>query len=787
MFMKKKMLASAICLGAIGVSAIGAPVTPMQECMLPTSVSVAAKGVQSTMGTIKAAKVISSEKIGRNTLLQVGKSTDGLKFKRLVANLPSNGAINPRAAKKSVVSRDANSDVVLSEGFEGLADGTPNWQPEGWTIESKLPVVSDGLTETWFVGPAMDYCPSPTGTYMEYCYYSSDEKDEWLISPSFTVEDDVVLMYNSYVEPIWCFDFTYLDWDTYEFSQYEVIHNFQVMVKAEDDAEWTVLKDLAEESKAYSGMELLLMSDYEMHPASASLAAYAGKKVQVAFRYSGHDGNIAMLDDVFVGRPPLDVKFSLPLGTMYYGIDEDFSGLNFTIATGPVYTPLTWMNDTENYEADFVWNYHDPVTNDWATTTERDLTLTMIPDYSSEFTCRNNLFNPPTLTGSAAGFSEGSMTAAYNYYQAGGRAEIMMSDQATGVQTLGQFGMSVFDPNAEGFDYMFARDDDYNTVALYGYNEYTDKFYTDYTFGGMEEPGEGVKLVGIMNYQFSTGAPIVISGAVVHGYGKVSDDAVFKFEIITLDDEGVPANVVAQAECKGSDIKRHEYAEGYMAIPFRFSEPVVMGEDDYMYITRFSGFNDPVNVESFVPFQSTVDNPAGYALGWIDKAITMEGRTRNSYTPTAYYTGYHSFSMMLDATYPWLVADTDEVVISQDGVQEVSLGSYYDGSELSVGELPEWLDVAVTGRYGDAKAVFTATGDQASNCVVSLSAPGVSKEFAVAYDGTASVDAVSAATDRTVVGVTTLSGQTLNADAKLAPGVYVVRYSDGTAAKKLVK
>ena len=77
------------------------------------------------------------------------------------------------------------------------------------------------------------------------------------------------------------------------------------------------------------------------------------------------------------------------------------------------------------------------------------------------------------------------------------------------------------------------------------------------------------------------------------------------------------------------------------------------------YVLRFSGFNDPDNVTYFAPYQSAVDNPDGFALGWVQKEITMNGETKSSLTPVAYYSGFQSFAIMVDGAYPWLDADAD--------------------------------------------------------------------------------------------------------------------------------
>ena len=245
---------------------------------------------------------------------------------------------------------------------------------------------------------------------------------------------------------------------------------------------------------------------------------------------------------------------------------------------------------------------------------------------------------------------------------------------------------------------------------------------------------------------------------------------------------------IASANCKGSDMVMTEGGtKNFYNIPFKFAAPIVMSQDVCaMYVIRLSGFNDSTNVSYFAPYQSTIDNPDGYALGWIEKEITMGGETRTSLSPTAYYTGFHSFAIVLDAAYPWLDASTNEVMLPSTGKADVALGSYYDGSQLSATQadgspLPEWLSVELSGRYGDAKASFTGKSQVAASCDVLISAPGAKQVINVATEGYTSITDINANADAQTVGIYNLCGQRVNGE--LPAGIYIVRQANGKTQK----
>lgn len=88
-----------------------------------------------------------------------------------------------------------------------------------------------------------------------------------------------------------------------------------------------------------------------------------------------------------VGLPQPDgISYEDPAETLYWGFDrsESWRSLTVSIAQYPVYAPLTWENMSYAEGATFQWEYCDPITADWVTSDDDNLTVTYLPDYSSE-------------------------------------------------------------------------------------------------------------------------------------------------------------------------------------------------------------------------------------------------------------------------------------------------------------------------------------------------------------------------------------------------------------------
>lgn len=734
-------------------------------------------------------RVLESKQVAKGLMLQKVQTADGLILKRLV-DANANKKIDPKSVKKVSPMRETSEAVTLNEGFEEWDGETEGWLPEGWSIDSNTGEIQSNTPINWIVSDAGLYMPAPIGNYYAISYFNVNTKDEWLISPVVDLPENPKIYYKAYVSPSFLFVMSEetVDWETYEFIEKRMAANVQVLVRPEGDEDWTVVKDYFEE---YNNSNLSLLDLFNLEPNDLELFAidlteYKGKRLQVAFRYYGADGNTVLLDDVTISNPALEASYSWPLGTQFFGLTTDWVAYPKSVTVNPVNVPLTWYNTTEDYTADFTWEYDDPITAERMNVNTTDLTLTYVPDYSSDFSCRNNMFYTPKLIASAAGSAPGSAQS-YDYCQFGGKAEWDNSGK------LFNFGLSTFNWTTEGFDIIVVDNDMEPSIPIFGYSPDVDQYWTDYTFQGDEGEGDGVKMTGILNYYFTQEAPIVISGAWIHAKGQIGADADFTLDIIPLDDDsGEMTTPIASATCKGSDMIMDEGGmQNFYTIPFTFAEPVVLSQMDCLsYVVRLSGFNDPDNVTWFAPYQSTFDNPDGYALGWIEKAITYNGETNTSLSPVVYYTGLQSFDIVLDAAYPWLDCETSEVAISGSDESVVELGSYYDGSEFAVTladgtALPEWLSVTADGRYGNTKAYFAATGSTAAECDVKIAAPGVAKVFHVSYDGTSAVNGINAAGNTTITEAFDAMGRPVAIDSD-AKGIYLLRNSDGSV-KKIIR
>lgn len=729
------------------------------------------------------AHLLSTRALAPGVQIQMVEGLNGVPVKRLVTNrLPQ--AINPRFTAPAKA--EAADGIALQEGFEAF-DGTDGWQPESWATQSLGdPIVSES-PQSWFVTSALMYSPAPVGNYYEAIFFNAAAKDEWLITPAVTLTETPVLYFKGYIDPIFLFNLNNVDWDTFEFTSVEPAANVQILVKPTGASEWTVVRDFFEQFKDYT-LEELFNYGYDSENLTSytiDLAEYASQEVQIAFRYVGTDGNSVMLDDIMLSNPQLEAKYTFPFNSQFFGLNTDFSALSLSMPLLPVNEELVWYNYCEEDGVTSTWQYHDWATNEILTTNDFDLTATYFPDYSSDFTCRNNCYDSPILTLSKPGAADGSYRR-FQYFQAGGRAE--WSIQGT-VET---FGVMPFDYLTEGFDIFVADNDMEAGIPIYGYSKDVDQFWTDYTFQGQEEEGEGVKLTAIMNCFVPSQNPIVFSNAWVLAKGQIGADAVFTLDVCFTDDEGALKEPMAVATCHGADMIMMEGGmQNFYAIPFTFDQPVVISAADTdLYLVRLSGFNDPDNVTYFAPYQSVEDNPDGLGLGWLQKEISMGGDTRTSLSSTAYYTGLQSFAIGLDAFYPWLFAEADEVSTDSNGLADIALGSYYDGSQLTATQpdgspLPAWLTATISGRYGDAKIEFTASGTEAADQPVLISAAGVSATVTVHYDGNASITSAIADSDDAPAQLFNIAGQQISDTP--APGIYFQRTHCGEVTKKLVK
>lgn len=686
--------------------------------------------------------------------------------------------------------------LSLYESFEGWDGATMPWLPEGWTLDSKSGRQGTDYT-TWTPStaiPSYGLYPADGDYMMGVSYDDGVPQDEWLVSPQFEVGEGNELQFYAYFSPIFLFSQDNVDWDAEDFvGERQVACTMKVLVR-ESGGEWVEIWDAADEWMDASFTDLLYGTPTGLEKFVVSMEAYAGKTVQIAFQYVGTDGDTMFLDATSVGLPALDgVVYDNPMEVLYWGVDDTWSYFA-GIVQYPA-APLTWYNFCEIPSASFSWHYQDPATTEWVETqgggelTVGYLSDAVVTEVNGD--SHPQWFDAPVLSASAPG----ALSTAYqdNYvFQAGGKPVYTEN----GVDY--EYPLVPFSVEDHGLG-IVTKDAEFGSPStpIFGYDSNADAWWLNYTYNGdMEDAAESdhVYVEAIMNRLIVGSGPMVITGVNVLGKGQITDDAEFKIEIISLDDDGVPMveTPLAVAYCKGSGVAVREGGmQNYLSVPFTFEAPVVLAPGDNDCMVRFSGFHDPDNVSYFAPYQSLLPFSHMNIIGWLDKQIKIQGSTeyRRTYNPTFYYESEYgmchtAFAIQYAAYHPWLTADVDEVVVGASPV-EISLNSYYDGADLTI-EAPAGVSATVTGRYGDCKLVVSHTAEGVvADGELTISAPGVQKVFAVSeHSGIESV--AGGCVDRTPVSAYSVTGQAVDLDQAVR-GVYVVKYSDGTASKVYVK
>lgn len=767
-----------------------------------TSILNGASKVQVMKG--KASTTLSSKKLGKSIRENRIVSPSG-KTIRKVANISSDRRVNPLLRKIRKAS-SLPEGTVLWESFEGYDPAVSGWLPEGWTVVSNGdPALEAGAQWGVDLGGAGYGVPAaPDGDYFMGIGFSESalEQDEWLILPEVRIEDSYELKFQLFTSPLFFFEtynenYDVIDWDNMEWLVEPAINgDLTVQIKV-GDGDWTQIWSMMDQFKDLSLTDLMMYEQFDTY--CVPLTSYAGKDVKIAFNYKAVDCNTVYIDCISIGLPSIEnISYMPPFETLYWGFDNsaDWVSLNASIAQYPVYGQLSFMNNWTE-PARYSWQYHDPITNDWATSDDEDvLDVTYFPDYSSEFTCRNNLYYPPVLIAEAEGATPGSYSMPVTYMQAGGKPEFMVTFN-DGSRGLMDFGLLPFNAQTDGYGITLIDAPSVGDMALpvFGYNRNSNKYWLDYTLNG-SEPSEGddVKMVAILNFIYAPTAPMVVSGVHVNAFGNMEDDAELKIEIIACDEEYTPLDeAIASATCTYAQMDKFESSLSYMGlnIPFKFASPVVLDNSYPAYIVKLSGFNSD-KVETFIPVQSVIPNEY-LCHGWLEKAIKIDSDVyRISYSPMANVEGNYgpcmnAFSINLDACYPWLECKVTETSIYPDGVPTViNLESYYDGSELSI-STPTGLQAEATGRYNEC--LLTLAHDDTEVIVegeVVISAPGVEKRIKVS-ESTVGVDAVgSEGTAGNIVAVYSIDGKRIASDSA-NKGIYLVKYSDGKVRKTVKK
>lgn len=771
----------------------------MKQTLLLTlaAAALATTGAAQHKASVENAERASAAKSGllHHAARKAAKPASEFQLKTLNSAQAANKTLRPDLRRTQ--RRTDGNGVLLQESFE-----SPEGLTNGWTSVS---YGDPGLenSEHWNV---MNYftpwIPAPTdGDYYMMLMYSSLSQDEWIISPEVQMpaEGQYNLTYDAYIDPIWHYDTTLIDFETGQWIDQVIINTFQVLVSA-DGGEYEVVRDYAEEYMGADVNDLIMMQAQPLMPQTVDLSAYAGKSIRVAFRFVGADGQMMLLDNVKIALPPLEAVMGIPYSTLYWGYNcqPDMSYFTTAMAQYPVYQPLTFWCDNWTPGVSYSWSYCDPDTFEMVDAEGDELTVAYHTDYTDDFSTRNNLYYTPVLRAHGDGASDAETTMDCKFLQAGGEASWVFED---GEFT---FGLLPYSPVVSGSG-LYTIDSEKigdPSIPVFGYNPNTDAYWTDYTFDGDQEEGDASYVTNYFNYIYPAEGPMVFSKVWANAYGKLADSVELTAEIVPLvdvyDDDGdwmgqmLADEPMAAATITGADVLKLEQGSGstYLTLPFDFGQDVVIDDTHSAYIVRISGFHNP-EVGYFCPFQQWVPSTNGIALGWYSRVMIWQGVERTTMSPIAYRENEYgpmfcAFAINLGAEFPWLHSDVQALDLGDSLTGSVALDSYYDGAELTV-EAPEWVTSAVvTGRYGETRLeVTTDQGSGLRQGSVTVKGAGVELTLALSQDfGTGVKDL--AADSRQVKEVRNLQGILVDA-AALPAGVYLVTYTDGTTAKRLVR
>ena len=711
-------------------------------------------------------------------------------------NVASTRLVAPHLRSKLAPAREGAlpNGALLFEDFEAWDGQNTEWVPQGWTVESH----SDSeltAAQHWGISINNPFMPAtPDGNYMFGIGFATDPQDEWFISPEITMGTNQVMTFYAYVDPLFLFDLSLIDFETGQFTEQKISATLKVLVK-EEGADWAEVWDAATPFWGMDYYDLALSTPSEFQKYNIDLAAFSGKKVQIAFQYVGIDGNSMFIDAIHVGAPELtDVAYLNPDHTLYWGFSNNpgWPSLSGGLVLYPANAPITWTNASPYENASYKWTYCDGITAQWVTSDNAgELTETYLTDYSSEASKKNNFFYPPVLTASVEGASDGSYQAPYLYFQAGGTAERTLNDGTEFVA-----GLLPFCYSTDGLTYLTAEADfgELDTPVT-GYNSRTDEFWYNYTFPGEDDPSYSSYITGILNFVYPSTAPMTVDGAHVLARGKDIDPEVeFTLSLVALTDKFVldpETNTIATATIKAGDFIVYDADASllFYTLDFNFDEPALLDDSHPGYAVLLRGFHDE-RVGYFAPMQSSLPDAQQLCFGALEKLTKYDSdQYRTSYTYLAYLEGeygpcYNAFAINLKAHYGWLKPAAQEVTVPADGTTAtIAIDTYFPAERVSVSELPG-LATQYSGRYDTGVLTLSRdnSGVQPTDGVITVTA-GVHKADINVHFETAGIDSAIAGSNAEVEAIYTPAGIRVDARNATAPGIYIVRRTDGTVSK----
>lgn len=567
--------------------------------------------------------------------------------------------ISRPAAKKA-----AAEGPNFFEDFSGWDGETKCWLPEDWTTQtSGDPILeSSPATYQWHVeANEIGFLAYPeVGDYMASIYFAQDlneegtqyvwaQEDEWMISPEFTPAAGEILQYALTFAPFWMYniDDDHFDWGAWDFvGERERTASVKTMLQV-DGGEWVEVYDPFNDYIDATIDDLLDWGlEYDWHIYNIDMSQMVGKKVRVAFRYEGINGENWALDYVKVGIPQPEAAYQRPAGAFYYGFSDQYYSLSNndgqSLMLIPANVPVTWTNMSNADSETFTWLYGYDQNDNELYADDVDLVINYAATPDEEY----NWYDIPVLTASA----EGAMDSEYSWnglaLQAGGYAHYLYDGDTE--ETL--YGVGNYDYNNSKFTELGYDED----TPLYGVAEGIDAAWSAIF-------GEEISVEGVANYFEKPTIPYTLSRINISCDATFEDGAQLELTLVRIDDAGYLTDTIAQTVTTLTSDMIAFTSDGtnYTSVPFTFSTIDEDGFETEADLTINDAFMAVVNTKSatgiqrLAIFQSYYPDPLEETNGYVQLAM----QDRVAFYPisilgTSQGTCYNSFLFNLYMSYP---------------------------------------------------------------------------------------------------------------------------------------
>ena len=826
--MKKSILFSAALLAA-GTAFAAKPAVAVKAQKVGADRQVVkmenvVKSTAMTPANLGKSTVVKSKKLANGSSIDLVRGADGMLHK--VLNRGGLSLDNKAAAKKAGISvKSDESTSTLYEGFEGYAGlNVAGWVPEGWSQESKTEPAHAAPTDetsTCLVWTGIEdsyYTPAYSGECSEYIQVSiadyttgasSEQQDEWLISPAFKVASGDYLSFYLYYSPA----FTLLNSTTFDFTGENNI--LEVQVSTDNGATWDKIWDVLPHAKSFTEDELWddagsIVRNY--YPMLVNLSNYVGKTIKLAFRYVGIDGESMMLDDITVGAVEPDAAVTAPDGVFPLGMSLEGYSLKYNYMLAPYNTALTWTNSSVLYE-NSSWSYPDPEsTGDTETELTAETTNLEAPAYPY------GAYSSPALV-TSIGASQSEEAKLGDYTQYGG--QVYASD--------GAGGYLFFDAALYNWDHVNAEKAEISyTNDIFGLGSDISTRWTSLF-------GSDVEITGMSFTVPAPAAPYTVSNLYV-GIADASTltDASTLYATLYKPNEDGQYEAIAKATCLPSEfltktndgvaVTTADFQFTQMVDGMEVNEPVLI--DDQIMVQISGDIADGEKALFYMVFDSdpvaTTPTYMDYKVSGSDSEYSIQ-TTALTFADGSQATGFYAY---LDVNYAWLNSDDDAFEAAPAGESKIfDVDSYYnladsDGNLLDditvEGDgLDEWYHLSYANATDDdAYAHITVTvdplpeGTAIRSAYFDVNAYGFKKRFYVAQRSADGVNKVAAATSKAIVSGSNIvvesakatsvavynvagqkvaqksfTGKATIPAADLMKGVYVLKFNDNTVVK----